>query len=62
MFSLSLLCKKNASHIQNYPFKYSQNWKPFRHKEMEFLPFSGSNNKRLILHSEFVALIYPKKL
>ena len=39
MFSLSLLCKKNASQIQNYPCKYSLNWKPFRHKEMEFLPF-----------------------
>ena len=39
MFSLSLLCKKNASRIQNYPCKYSLNWKPFRHKEMEFLPF-----------------------
>ena len=39
MFSLSLLCKKNASHIQNYPCKYSLNWKSFRHKEMEFLPF-----------------------
>jgi hypothetical protein len=24
--------------------------------------FSGSNNKRLILHSDFVALFYPKKL
>ena len=34
MFSLSLLCKKNASQIQNYPCKYSLNWKPFRHKEM----------------------------
>jgi hypothetical protein len=39
MFSLSLLCKKNASHVQNYPCKYSLNWKPFRHKEIEFLPF-----------------------
>ena len=39
MFSLSFVCKKNASHIQNYPCKYSLNWKPFRHREMEFLPF-----------------------
>jgi hypothetical protein len=39
MFSLSFLCKKNASHIQNSPCKYSLNWKPFRHKEMECLPF-----------------------
>ena len=39
MFPLSLLCKKNASQIQNYPYKYSLNWKSFRHKEMEFLPF-----------------------
>ena len=39
MFSLSLLCKKNVSHIQNYPCKYSLIWKPYRHKEMELLPF-----------------------
>jgi hypothetical protein len=39
IFSLSLLCKKNASHIQNYPCKYSLDWKPFRHKEMEFYLF-----------------------
>jgi hypothetical protein len=37
--SVSCITKKNASHIQNYPCKYSLNWKPFRHKEMEFLPF-----------------------
>jgi hypothetical protein len=39
MFSLLLLCKNNASHIQNDPCKYSLNWKPYRHKEMECLPF-----------------------